>query len=71
MYSTPNIFRVGISRRRAGHVARMEEGRNIFKILTGTPTGKIPLTGLSVDGKTISEWFLKKYVSIEGLALFG
>jgi hypothetical protein len=24
----------------AGHVARMEEGRNAFKILTGTPIGK-------------------------------
>ena len=24
----------------AGHVARMEEGRNAFKILTGNPTGK-------------------------------
>ena len=23
-----------------GHVAKMEEGRNAFKILTGTPTGK-------------------------------
>ena len=27
----------------AGHVARMEEGRNAFKILTGIPTGKRPL----------------------------
>ena len=27
----------------AGHVARMEEGRGAFKILTGKPTGKIPL----------------------------
>jgi hypothetical protein len=27
----------------AGHVARMEEGRDAFKILTGTPTGKILL----------------------------
>ena len=27
----------------AGHVARMEEGRSAFKILTGKPTGKIPL----------------------------
>ena len=26
-----------------GHVARMEEGRSAFKILTGTPTGKRPL----------------------------
>ena len=24
----------------AGHVARMKEDRNAFKILTGTPTGK-------------------------------
>ena len=27
----------------AGHVARMEEGRRAFKILTGKPTGKRPL----------------------------
>ena len=27
----------------AGHVAKMEEGRSAFNILTGTPTGKRPL----------------------------
>ena len=27
----------------ADHVARMEEGRSVFKILSGTPTGKRPL----------------------------
>ena len=27
----------------AGHVARIEEGRNAFKILTGKPTVKRPL----------------------------
>ena len=27
----------------AGHVARMEEGRSAFKMLTGKPTGKEPL----------------------------
>ena len=27
----------------AGHVARMEEGRGAFKILTGKPTGKRPI----------------------------
>ena len=27
----------------AGHVARMEEGRSAFTIVTGKPTGKIPL----------------------------
>ena len=29
--------------REAGHVARMEEGRNASKILTGKPAGKKPL----------------------------
>ena len=27
----------------AGHVARMEEGKSAYKILTGKPTGKRPL----------------------------
>ena len=27
----------------AGHVARMEEGRSAFKMLTGIPTGNRPL----------------------------
>ena len=41
----PNIVRLYKSRRLgwAGHVARMEEGRSAFKILTGKPTGKRPL----------------------------
>ena len=45
MYRTPNIVRVIKSRRLrwTGHVARMEEGRSIFKILTGEPTGRRPL----------------------------
>ena len=45
MYRSPNIVRVIKSRRLrwAGHVARMEEGRSGFKILTGKPTGKRPL----------------------------
>ena len=36
--------------RRAGHIVRMEEGRNTFKILTGKPTGKKPL------GSTLRRW---------------
>ena len=45
MYRSPNIVRVIKCRRLrwAGHVARMEEGRSAFKILTGKPTGKRPL----------------------------
>ena len=42
MYRSPNIVRV-IKSRWADHVARMEEGRSAFKILTGKPTGKRPL----------------------------
>jgi hypothetical protein len=45
LYRSPNIGRVINSRtlRWAGHVARMEEGRSAFKILTRTRTGKRPL----------------------------
>ena len=40
LYRSPNIVRVIKSRRLrwAGHVAKMEEGRSAFKILTGKPT---------------------------------
>jgi len=45
LYRLPNIVKVIKSRilRWAGHVARMEEGRSVFKMLTGKPTGKRPL----------------------------
>ena len=42
LYCSPNIS-WGIKSRRlrwAGHVARIEEGRSAFKILTGKPKGK-------------------------------
>ena len=45
LYRSPNIVRMINSRemRWAGHVARMEEGRSAFKILTGTLSGERPL----------------------------
>ena len=45
LYCPPNIIRVIKSRRfkYAGHVARMEEGRSVFKILRDKPKGKRPL----------------------------
>ena len=51
-YRSSNLVRVIKSRRLkwAGHVARMEEGRSAFKILTGKPTGKRHL------GRPRSRW---------------
>jgi hypothetical protein len=45
LYRSPNIVRVNKHRRLrwAGHVVRMEEGMNAFKMLTDKPTGKRPL----------------------------
>ena len=45
LYSSPNIVRVITSRTRrwAGHVARMGEGRGVYRVLVGKPEGKRPL----------------------------
>ena len=45
VYRSPNTVRVIKSRRLrwTGHIARMEEGRDTFKILPDKPTGKRPL----------------------------
>ena len=42
LYCSPNIVRVIKSRRMrwAGHVARMEEGRSVHKVLVRKPEGK-------------------------------
>ena len=45
LYSSPNIVHVITSRRMrwAGHVARMGEGRGVYRVLVGKPEGKRPL----------------------------
>jgi hypothetical protein len=45
LYSSPNIIRVIKSKRMrwAGHVARMGEGRGVYRVLVGRPEGKRPL----------------------------
>jgi hypothetical protein len=45
LYSLPNIVRVVKSRRMrwAGHIARMGEGRGVYRVLVGKPEGKSTL----------------------------
>jgi hypothetical protein len=45
LYSSPSIIRIIKSRRMrwAGHVARMVEKRNVYRLLVGKPEGKRPL----------------------------
>jgi hypothetical protein len=45
LYSLPSIIRIIKSRRMrwAGHVARMGEKRNAYRLLVGEPEGKRPL----------------------------
>jgi hypothetical protein len=45
LYSSPSIIRMIKSRRMkwAGHIARMVEKRNEYRILVGNPEGKRPL----------------------------
>jgi hypothetical protein len=45
LYSSPSIIRMSKSRRMrsAGHIARMGEKRNAYRILVGKPERKRPL----------------------------
>jgi hypothetical protein len=45
LYSSPNVVRVIKSRgvRWAGHIARMGDGRSVYRVLVGRPQGKRPL----------------------------
>ena len=47
----------------AGLIARMEEGRSAFKILTGKPTGKRPL------GRTRRRWEDNIRVNLEEIGI--
>ena len=64
-YRSPNIVRVIKSRRLkwAGNVARMQEGRSAFKILTGKPTGKRSL------GRPRRRWEDNNRVDLEKIGI--
>ena len=53
----------------AGHVARIEEDRSVFKMLTGKPTRKRPLERPRCRWEGILECALKEWVSLRGIGL--
>jgi hypothetical protein len=58
LYSSPVIIKQIKSRRMrwAGHVARMGERRNVYRVLIGKPEGKKHLKYQGVDGRMGSKW---------------
>jgi hypothetical protein len=66
LYSSPNIVRVIKSRRMrwAGHVACMEDGRSVCRVLVGRSEGKRPLGRPGVGGRITLRWTLNRQGSI-------
>jgi len=62
-YSSPNIVRVIKSRRMrwAGHVARMGEDREVYRVLVGKSEGKSHWRDLGVDGWIILVWISRRW----------
>ena len=66
LYSLTNIVRVVKSRRMrwAGHVARMGEGRGVYKVLVGKPERKRPLGRSRRRWGMILRWMFRKWEGV-------
>jgi hypothetical protein len=62
LYSSQNIIRQIKSRkiRWAGHVARMGEVRNVYRVLVGCQKERDHLEDQGVNGRMVSEWILER-----------
>jgi hypothetical protein len=69
LHSSPNIIRQIESRslRWVGHVARMGEGRNVYRVLVGKPERKDHLGDQGIDGRMGSKWTLVRLVGGGGV----
>jgi hypothetical protein len=63
LYSSPDIIRqIKSGRMRwVGHVARMGEGRNVYRVLVGKLEGQGLLEDQGLDGRMGSKWMLGKF----------
>ena len=63
LYSSPNIVRVIKPRRMrwAGHVARMGQGRGVYRVLVGKPEERRHWGYPGVDGRIILGWIFGKW----------
>jgi hypothetical protein len=61
LYSSHNFVRVIKSSRLrwTGHVARMGEGKGVYRVMVGRPHGKRPLEDLGIGGRITLRWTLK------------
>jgi len=67
LYSSPNIIRVIKSRRMrwAGHVARMVERRDVYRVLVGNLKERDHVGDPGVAGRIILRWMFRKcYVGV-------
>jgi hypothetical protein len=60
LYSSANIVRMmkSMKFKWAGHVARVGEGRGVYRVLLGSPEGKRPLEGVGVGWRITLRWTL-------------
>ena len=66
LYSLPNIVRVVKSGRMrwAGHVARMGEGRGVYRVLVGKPDGNRPLGRPRRRWEDKLRWIFRKWEGV-------
>jgi hypothetical protein len=64
-FCSPNIIRQIKSRRMwwAGHVARMGEEKNVYRVLMAKPEGKRPLDGIRMDFRQIG-WGVVDWIQL-------